>query len=454
MHFLKVNVARSCVCSYPRKMLESIDRSFGLWIGEMETTLSPLKTCALTRNCSVQHVAEIAPGLNHFGLLNIIHSQIGNWIMSLEFVKLCSKMTSFNLADDLSKDELNGMKNIQHPILKDAGTIKYSYHVLNLNKVKIQYLAASDNARIGYRLFMPDTKPFATLILLQSEFKVLLGYILSKKYELAVYCVDIRGVDTLVEVSQKESVLMDVKTVIRHVKNNSPDVPVILGGHGIGASVSLNYAFWKSREPVNGFVFVSPLVDRRSSSSSDQAVIKASNLDKLYSLQQSNWFYGGKTYAKQASKLQEDFAPRQFSNVMWDVAFARDFFWKMKDLDSPFGLWIGAEDELMKAESLVSSLSKLRLSSISMAQLIPHSSHLGTLITSTAFIIPWVKRLVKIITPSLSFRLTASRLEDFEKLQFIGKGSFGRVYLVRHIASNQYFAMKGMRIPKCILVSV
>jgi serine/threonine protein kinase len=37
------------------------------------------------------------------------------------------------------------------------------------------------------------------------------------------------------------------------------------------------------------------------------------------------------------------------------------------------------------------------------------------------------------------------KLKDFEKLEFIGRGSFGRVYLVRHIRSDKFFAMKVLR---------
>ena len=73
---------------------------------------------------------------------------------------------------------------------------------------------------------------------------------------------------------------------------------------------------------------------------------------------------------------------------------------------------------------------------------VPHATHLGNIILSTAYIVPFLKNYCKIIAPSLSFKLRDPKLDDFEKLQFIGKGSFGRVYLVKHRVSEKYFAMK------------
>jgi pimeloyl-ACP methyl ester carboxylesterase len=319
-----------------------------------------------------------------------------------------------------------------------------SYYALHLNTVKTRYLAAADNLRIGYSLFKSESKPLANIILLQSGIKVLLGYVLSQKYDLAVYNVDIRGLDNNSDVSFKEAVWMDIKTVVRHVKNNNPDIPIFLGGHGFGASVALNYAFWKLKEPVNGYIFVSPIVDIRSSLPSDQQVMRVESLRKMYNIPTSKSWFSNRPNSPcvQHLSVSNDVFWSPMSFGLWEAIISKNMIKQFKELDAPFGLWIGADDELVRAEKLVSLVSETNKICMKNLQVIPFSSHMGALITCTAFIIPWLKRFVKIIAPTLSFRLRSSRLENFEKLQFIGKGSFGRVYLVRHIASNQYFAMK------------
>lgn len=42
------------------------------------------------------------------------------------------------------------------------------------------------------------------------------------------------------------------------------------------------------------------------------------------------------------------------------------------------------------------------------------------------------------------------KMEDLERICTIGKGSFGRVYLVQHISSEQYFALKQMSIREVV----
>ncbi len=40
---------------------------------------------------------------------------------------------------------------------------------------------------------------------------------------------------------------------------------------------------------------------------------------------------------------------------------------------------------------------------------------------------------------------TDANLEDFKVVKLIGKGTFGKVYLVEHMSSNKLYAMKCIR---------
>jgi serine/threonine protein kinase len=116
---------------------------------------------------------------------------------------------------------------------------------------------------------------------------------------------------------------------------------------------------------------------------------------------------------------------------------------KFGALDLPFGLYVGSEDELVRGERLVKLVNSLQSKApLKDIQLVSFGSHVGNLITSTAYIVPFMRKFTKIVAPSLSFKLRNPNLDDFEKLDFIGRGSFGRVYLVKHKISEKFFALK------------
>jgi hypothetical protein len=93
----------------------------------------------------------------------------------------------------------------------------------------------------------------------------------------------------------------------------------------------------------------------------------------------------------------------------------------------PFGLWIGDCDELTHSQRLVRLVAYNSAKCMKEIQVMNHSTHLSSLITSTAYIVQWLKNFVKFVAPTLSFRLSGGlSLNDFEPLQFIGKGKLQR----------------------------
>ena len=68
-----------------------------------------------------------------------------------------------------------------------------------------------------------------------------------------------------------------------------------LGAHGFHAAVILNYAVWKKREPVNGYIFVAPtLLNYGSLMKNDTQFVNLENVRKLVDLNEKcifcpNW---------------------------------------------------------------------------------------------------------------------------------------------------------------------
>ncbi len=65
-------------------------------------------------------------------------------------------------------------------------------------------------------------------------------------------------------------------------------------------------------------------------------------------------------------------------------------------LDRPFGLWIGAEDELFEPEKVI-AFGRLaeRVRDDSVAAVVPDRNHLGILVSAHEFIGPWLERRVR-----------------------------------------------------------
>lgn len=129
--------------------------------------------------------------------------------------------------------------------------------------------------------------------------------------------------------------------------------------------------------------------------------------------------------------------------ALWESVTCRNVQKLIRDLEVPFGLWLAHEDEWLKSDILMSMVQSLPTrKTIREIVEIPFTTHFGSIISGSAYIAPFVERLTKLITPSLTFKLRNPSLKDFEIVQFIGKGSFGRVYLVQNGLSEKYFAMK------------
>ena len=173
-----------------------------------------------------------------------------------------------------------------------------------------------------------------------------MGYVLSKKYDFSIYIMDLRGIDDDGDVHFKETLWQDVKILARHIKNNSPDVPILLGGHGFGASVALNYATWRQKEPVNGYVFISPIVDVRSALASDQQVMKVANLRKMYNIMDAKYWFPPRS----SSPIIQSLSFPNLSNELfwspmtmplWEAVISKNMIKQFREIDVPFGLWIG-----------------------------------------------------------------------------------------------------------------
>lgn len=237
VEMFSVNILKACNSLVPRKLFDAIDRPFGMWAGDKEDMLTA-ESLSNEIGPTKHGAVRIVPQQTTMGVFNRSASLIGDWIINLDSGQKDYVGTTLDLID------VNNFNSIdyQHTLLRDVDLIVNNFVKLGLDKTREQFLLGTDGAHVKYRVFMPVKKPIANVVLLQSDIKVVLAWILSKKCEVAVYVMDLRGIDNGAVCLTKESIWADVKILVRYLKINEPEMPLLLGGHGYGASVALNYS--------------------------------------------------------------------------------------------------------------------------------------------------------------------------------------------------------------------
>eukprot|EP01136_Pigoraptor_vietnamica_P032497 Opistho-1_new@94418 len=135
-----------------------------------------------------------------------------------------------------------------------------------------QFLEAFDGVRLAYRVHEPQRSEnggrIVNAVLLgglggTTRRKELLGRGL-RRFGVRSFVLDYRGHGSSGGEPGKaptpDAFLRDVRTLVRHVTWNHPNDATVLVGHGLGANIAINYAQWKSRAPVSGYAFISPLL--------------------------------------------------------------------------------------------------------------------------------------------------------------------------------------------------
>jgi alpha-beta hydrolase superfamily lysophospholipase len=154
----------------------------------------------------------------------------------------------------------------------------FSFSELNAEpQIKIitpKYFKASDSINLSYYEYQTENTPDQILVFIHGGGACsCLGYqylaeTLSKKYNTKVYLFDMRGHGLSEgergDAPTKERLWQDISDFIKFVKKDSNNNPIILGGHSSGGGLILNFATWKKREIVNGYVFVSPKLGYKS----------------------------------------------------------------------------------------------------------------------------------------------------------------------------------------------
>ncbi len=267
----------------------------------------------------------------------------------------------------------------------------------------IETLAASDGVALAYRRYEPQT-PAAVLIFHHGGGAhsgagyPLVGRGLQTDFDIAAWTPDLRGhghsSGPRGDAPSPEQLWHDVRAFVARAREAHPGLPVFVGGHSSGAGLSLNYASWKQRLPVDGYVFLSPQLGFRSKTERSRTESADDDRPAFVDVRLAPFVLNGMTggfamghYPAVRFRYPPEVLENDPSMVASNtVHFAngltprapRDQF---ASLDRPFGLWIGDGDELFAPDRVVAyGPLAAGVQTSSTWEIVPGRNHLGILV--------------------------------------------------------------------------
>ena len=273
-------------------------------------------------------------------------------------------------------------------------------------------LTASDGVTLSYRRYMPIA-PRAVVLFYHGggahsgagyQF---LGSGLQNEFEVAVYMPDIRGHGASEgpsgDTPNPKQVWKDITTFIKHIHAEFPELPLFLGGHSSGAGLVLNYASQPDHESVDNYIFLSPEFGFRAKTARPTLAAPFATVNTLPFIinAMSGGLLIGHSRAVRFNYPAELLASDKglvssytvnMANAMTPYAPHQQF----AKIDRAFGLWIGAEDELI-LPSKVLAFADLAVSVRAASEVasIADAKHLSILVNAHATSGPWIERLVQ-----------------------------------------------------------
>lgn len=273
---------------------------------------------------------------------------------------------------------------------------------------KPETLTASDGVKLAYRKYIPQN-PRATLLFYHGGGAHSgtgyqhLGNGLQQQFDVAVYMPDLRGHGESSgprgDAPSPKQVWADITTFIQHIRKEYPILPFILGGHSSGGGLVLNYSSQPNHETVDRYLFISPELGFRSNTARpNRTDFAKATLFPFIANAMSGGMLFGHTHAVHFNYPRELLAADKGMVASYSVNMANAVTpsapqEQFKNLDHPFGLWIGAEDELL-LPSMVLAFADLatNVRASSETGSIPNANHLSVLLNVHETVGAWIAR--------------------------------------------------------------
>ena len=271
----------------------------------------------------------------------------------------------------------------------------------------LQYIEASDNTKLAYREYIP--KQITAILLFyhgggahSTDGYQHIGNGLSNRFNIAVFTPDIRGHGDSGgergDTKSTEQVFDDVGVFIRHIRMKHPAKALFLGGHSSGAGLILNYSNIKTREKVQGYLFLSPQLGFRSNTEKENNPNPFANVKTNLFVENARFGTHGNSKAvffnypkeilKKDSKLLTAITVNM-ANAITPTSPAK----QIQELNLPLAVWIGKEDELLDAVKVTFFVKENNPKSYT--KIIEREKHLSILLTASNHMGSWIHDTVQ-----------------------------------------------------------
>jgi acylglycerol lipase len=275
----------------------------------------------------------------------------------------------------------------------------------------LETLTASDGATLAYRRYIPAAPRAAVLFYHGGGAHSGVGYQhlgsgLQMQFDTVVYMPDIRGHGASGgprgDTPSPKQVWADITTFIKHIRVEFPQLPLFLGGHSSGAGLILNYTGQPNHEPVDGYIFLSPEFGFRSKTARPSLATPFATVNTLPFIinAMSGGLLCGHSHAVRFNYPAELLASDKglvasntvnMANAITPSAPHQQF----AAIDRAFGLWIGADDELLlPSEVLAFADLAVSVQADSRVNSIPDAKHLSILVKAHETVGPWIAHLI------------------------------------------------------------
>ncbi|WP_088834067.1 alpha/beta hydrolase [Paenibacillus tyrfis] len=274
----------------------------------------------------------------------------------------------------------------------------------------VQYLESNDHIRLAYRSYVPANPKAVVIFYHGSGANSGAGYQpigeqLSQNYGIATYLPDIRGHGLSAgdrgDAPSVEQVYDDITSMISAAHRQFPSVPIFLGGHSAGAGLVVNYINSPHHEFVNGYLFVAPDFGPKSYTMNEGNGNFATVCVKAFVAYELTGgllkgHAAGVRYNYSEEQMKSGIGLVQYNSVNMALALNPTRpSQEVAGIDRPFGLWVGAEDEIMNPQKVVTFAGlATQVSHESFTEIVPGEKHLTILNNVAKSIGPWILQAV------------------------------------------------------------
>jgi alpha-beta hydrolase superfamily lysophospholipase len=308
-------------------------------------------------------------------------------------------------------DEQENQLNKEERMSKESFSFSEVQSAGSIDLPAPETLTASDGVKLVYRKYIPQN-PRAVLLFHHGGGAHSgagyqhLGNGLQTQFDVAVYMPDLRGHGASGgargDAPSPKQVWADVTTFIKQIRAEFPGLPFILGGHSSGGGLILNYASQPEHETVDRYLFVSPELGFRSNTARPNRTDFAAVTTFPFIVNaMSGGALLGHSHAVRFNYPKELLAADKGMVASYSVNMANAVtpsapHQQFKNLDRPFGLWIGADDELL-LPGMVLAFADLAATVRASSETgsIPNANHLSVLLNAHATVGPWIANFVQ-----------------------------------------------------------